>query len=80
VVKRDKRIEAMRRNPRHVRPDELDAVLGHAGFTAHQEGSHKTYRRAGRKLTVAQHGQFVHPHAVREALRILDEIAQEEQQ
>jgi hypothetical protein len=29
---------------------------------------------------VAQHGQFVHPHAVREALRILDEIAQEEQQ
>jgi hypothetical protein len=70
----------MRRNPRHVRPAELDAILCHAGFSAHQEGSDKTYRRSGRKLTIAQHGHFVDPNAVREALRILDEMAQEEQQ
>ena len=44
MAKRDKRIEAMRRNPRTVRPDELDAALIAAGFTVQrQTGSHKIY-------------------------------------
>lgn len=52
MAKRDKRIERMRRNPRNVRPDDLDAALLVAGFSSHQEGSHKTYWRDGEKLTV----------------------------
>ncbi len=32
MAKRDKRIAAMRLNPKNVRPDELDAVLQGVGF------------------------------------------------
>jgi predicted RNA binding protein YcfA (HicA-like mRNA interferase family) len=80
MVKRDKRIEAMRRHPYNVRPDELDAILRHAGFRAHQEGGHKTYRRAGQKITVPQHGGALKAIYVRQALDLLDAPTQEEDQ
>jgi predicted RNA binding protein YcfA (HicA-like mRNA interferase family) len=77
VATRDKRIAAMRRNPRNVRPDDLDAVLRGAGFTAHQEGSHKTYRRHGRKLTVPQHTPFLKPVYVKQALDMIEDALEE---
>ncbi len=73
MAKRDKRIARMRQNLRTVRPDELDGVLKGAGFTAHQESSHKTYRRAGVKLTIPQHIPFLKPVYVRAALDLLAE-------
>ncbi len=70
MTKRDKRIERMRRNPTNVRPEDLDAALIAAGFTSHQESSHKTYRRDGEKLTVPQHTPLK-PAYVRQALTML---------
>lgn len=71
MTKRDKRIERMRRNPRNVRPADLDAALLSAGFSSHQEGSHKIYRRNGEKLTVPQHKPFLKPVYVLAALDLL---------
>ena len=40
MAKREKRIEALRRNPRTVHPEELDVVLRNVGFVvAGQKGS-----------------------------------------
>lgn len=72
MAKRDKRIERIRRNPKNVRPDEMDGILRDAGFTAHQEGSHKTYRRDGQKLTIPQRKPFLKAVYVRDALDLLD--------
>ena len=70
MTKRDKRIKRMRQNATNVRSEDLDAVLTAAGFTSHQEGSHKTYRRDGEKLTVPQHTPLK-PVYVRQALDML---------
>jgi predicted RNA binding protein YcfA (HicA-like mRNA interferase family) len=72
LAKRDKRIERTRRNPKNVRPDEMDAILRDAGFIAHQEGSHKTYRRDGQKLTIPQRKPFLKAVYMRGALDLLD--------
>ena len=70
MAKRDKRIERMRQDPKSVRPEDLDIALTNAGFTSHQEGSHKTYRRDGEKLTVPQRTPLK-PVYVRQALDML---------
>jgi len=70
----DKRIERMRRNPKDVRPDELDAVMIRAGFTSHQEGSHKVYRRGpGERISVPQRKPHLRQVYVEEALELLGE-------
>jgi hypothetical protein len=81
VVKRDKRIDAMRRSPQQVRHSELDVVLKDAGFAVRQRGSSHKINSYGRyQISVPQHGRFVKEVYVRQALRLLDQIAQEEQQ
>ena len=75
MSRQDKRLEAMRRNPRQVLFDEMESVLVSYGFVVRKaSGSHRVYRCGSYVLTVARHGQFAHPQAVRDALRILDEI------
>jgi hypothetical protein len=75
VSKQDKRLEAMRRNPRQVPFDEMESVLVYFGFVVRKaSGSHRMYRLGSYVLTVARHGQFAHPQAVKDALKILDEI------
>lgn len=59
------------RNPNDVRPEDLDAALIAAGFSSHQEGSHKTYRRDGEKLTVPQRTPFLKSVYVLTALDLL---------
>ncbi len=74
AAKRNKRVEAMRQNPKTVRPDELDVVLRGAGFTAEQRGSsHKVYRRGGRTLLVPQRTPFLKENYVKDALDLLEE-------
>ncbi len=74
MTKRDKRIEAMRRNPKSVRPDELHAVLVSAGFTCRHDGtSHKLYKRGTEKLSVPQRHPYLLPHYVLDALDLLEE-------
>jgi len=74
MTKRDKRIAAMRRNPKTVRPDELDAVLLAAGFEARQEStSHKLYKRGTQQISVPQRHPYLLPTYVKQALDLLED-------
>lgn len=74
MVKRDKQIERMRRNPRNVRPEDLDRVMKGAGFTARQRGSsHKVYTDGIRSISVPQHKPHLKPEYVEQALNLLND-------
>jgi hypothetical protein len=77
MAKCDKRIAAMRRNPRNVRPDDLDVVLRAAGFTMRQQGtSHKVIAARWveeQQVVVPQHRPFLKAAYVRRALAVLGE-------
>jgi hypothetical protein len=73
MTRRDKRIEAMSRNPKNVRPDDLDVVLIAAGFSMRQQGtSHRVYVRGAQQLTVPQRHPFLLPVYVKQALAFID--------
>ena len=74
MTKRDKRIEAMRRNPKTVRPEELDVILLAAGFVVRQHGtSHKLYKRGTQKISVPQRHPYLLSVYVLEALSLLED-------
>lgn len=68
----DKRLERVRRNPKSVRPDELDAVFRAAGYSARQRGSHKIYSKGEATLSVPQRKPHLLESYVRAALALLD--------
>lgn len=71
-----KRIAALRRNPKNVRPAELDAVLIAAGFTFRQQGtSHKVYTHGSHRLIIPQRHPFLLSAYVVDALSLLDQLA-----
>ena len=73
MTKRVKRLEAMRRNPKNVRPADMDLALLAAGFSARQEGtSHRVYVRGEQQITVPQRHPFLLPVYVKHALALLD--------
>lgn len=75
MTKREKRLDAMRRNPKNMRPDDLDAVMRAAGCAVeHEGGSHKIYRHSGRQISVPQRKLFLLPEYVKQAVAILDEL------
>lgn len=74
MAKRDKRIAAMRRNPRTVRPDDLDSALRGLGFAARQESSHRTYIYGDVVLTIPQRKPFLKPVYVILALELIDRL------
>ncbi len=80
MAKRDQRLEKLRRNPKNVRKDELDAALHDFGFTPDfASGSHVTYRHpSGAKVTVAAHGAHVPAYIVKQALKAIDSLAAED--
>lgn len=77
----DKRLERIRRNPKAVRPEELEAALTAAGFVASQPGtSHCTYRRAdGARITVPYRNPHLLDVYVRQALRYLDDVTDDKE-
>jgi hypothetical protein len=63
----------MRRNPKNVRPDELEVVLRGAGFSVRQQGtSHRIYVRGAQRVSVPQRHPFLLATYVRQALDLLD--------
>jgi hypothetical protein len=78
VTKRDKRILAMRRNPKNVRPDQLDAVMRAAGFEVRQEGtSHRVYSLGTHIISVPQRHPFLLRTYVKEALTLIEATLEE---
>lgn len=72
-----KRLAKLKQNPKHVRFDELDAVLRVAGFTLRGvHGSHYYYKR-GKKLVaiVKPHGgrKFCASQDVKDLVRYLEQ-------
>ena len=73
MAKREKRIEALRSNPRTVHPEELDVILRSVGFVvAGQKGSHRRYRRGADALVVPQHDPLDVAY-VKQALDLIDQ-------
>ncbi len=78
----DKRREEIARNPRHVRFQELDALLLSNGFERRQRSrgsSHYVYRRGRWHLTVPVHRPHLRLYVVMEALAVLKELDEEEE-
>jgi hypothetical protein len=77
----DKRREEIGRNPRHVRFEDLDALLRSYGFQRGQRSrgsSHYVYRRGRWHLTVPARRPHLRLYVVLEALAALREIDAEE--
>jgi len=77
----DKRREAIERNPRHVRFEELDALLRDWGFTRRQRSrgsSHYVYRLKRWHLSVPVHRPHLRRYVVLEALELIRQIEAEE--
>lgn len=69
----EKRLERIRRNPKGVRPEELDSVLRRAGFVSEQPGtSHKVYRKGATTLSVPQHRPHIKEVYVKRAIALLE--------
>ncbi len=78
MTKRDKRLARMRRNPKNVRPDDLDAALVAVGFSVRQQGtSHRVYTYGSYQVIVPQRHPFLLQDYVKDALDILENIAKE---
>jgi len=77
----DKRREEIERNPRHIRFEDLDALLRSYGFQRRQRSrgsSHYVYRRERWHLTVPARRPQLRLYVVRDALAALREIDAEE--
>lgn len=78
MAKRDKRLAKIRRNPKNVRPDDLDVALVAVGFSVRQQGtSHRVYTYGPYQLVVPQRHPFLLQDYVKDALDILDRIAKD---
>lgn len=78
MAKRDKREQAIRRNPKQVRYDDLHALLTDYGFDRIRgAGSHVQYRhpRFLGRVTLSPHGAFVSVYQVRQALDAIDTVS-----
>lgn len=74
MTKRDKRLEAIKRNPGAVRPDDLFAALEAEGWTCEKNGtSHRVYRKAGRgHLSIPYRRPYLKPFYVLAALEAIE--------
>jgi predicted RNA binding protein YcfA (HicA-like mRNA interferase family) len=77
LATRDKRLEAIRRNPKNVRFAELRAVLEDHGFCGRQgRGDHWVFvhEQSGKRVTVDPRRPFVLLPYVKNALKALAEL------
>jgi predicted RNA binding protein YcfA (HicA-like mRNA interferase family) len=81
VTKRGKRIEAMRRNPRQVTAEELDAALTGLGFTCRSgKGDHRVYTHPNlsHPVVVDPNRPHLKRYVVLNAIAAIDELENEE--
>ncbi len=76
MSKQDKLIQKLRQNPKNVRFEEIDTLLGGLGFEKRQRGtSHAVYTISGqRPLTIPFRTPFILPVYVKQVLQVLDEL------
>ena len=75
MSKPDKLIERMRRNPKSIRFEEIEALLLGLGFVKRQNrSSHAIFTRGPYQVVVPFHRPTVKPVYVKVVLNVLDEI------
>lgn len=73
MVKRDKRLEALRNNPRGIRPQELENLLLAFGFVKRNgKGDHRWYSRGSNIVGVDFGKNPCKPVYVREAIGAIE--------
>jgi predicted RNA binding protein YcfA (HicA-like mRNA interferase family) len=78
MTKQEKAIQKLRQNPKHVRFEELEAVLLRLGFQKRQDGtSHAMFKLGKYIVNVPKRKPFVKPKYVDLVLKVLDEIEEE---
>ena len=79
MSKRDKRLEALRTNPKHVRFDELRVVLEDCGFSVRPSKGHWAFSHPLLPLpfVVDPRRPFVLPVYVKNALRAIDQVQEQ---
>lgn len=74
-----KAITRLRENPRNVRFEEIDTILGRLGFEKRQKGSHAVYTLKGMPpITIPFRKPFILPAYVKQVLQIIDELDDDE--
>lgn len=76
MTQRDKLLEKMRNNPWKIKFKDLEKVLRSYGFTYSYKKHHKFKRPGYRAIIIAAHSSKtkVHAKAVKDVLRIIEEI------
>ncbi len=84
MSRRDKLIEFLHNNPKNGRFEDVDKLLIYFNFEcrqSHSGTSHFVYIRKGyMPITIARHRPFIHEQAVKEVIRIIDEILETEEE
>jgi len=80
VSNQEKLLAKIRNNPKSVRFQELTKLLEWHGFELKRsKGSHHVYRRGRYMLVVPWRRPHLHSYIVKDALKILDEIMDQEE-
>jgi len=79
MTKADKDIVRLRQNPNHVRYEELVTILTRLGFQRKQDStSHVRFTYGNHILVIPKRKPFLKPVYVKQVLKILDLILEEE--
>lgn len=79
MTKKEKALQKLRQNPKHVRFKELETILLRLGFQKRQEGtSHAIFILGEHILNIPKRKPFVKPKYVDLALKALDQIEMED--
>jgi predicted RNA binding protein YcfA (HicA-like mRNA interferase family) len=81
MTKCEKRLDKIRRNPKHVSNDDVEQTIMDYGFARREgKGSHTVYqhRDEDTPLVVATHGKAVPVYIVKQALAVIDRVIERE--
>jgi predicted RNA binding protein YcfA (HicA-like mRNA interferase family) len=80
MSRREKLLAKIRNNPKGVRFEDLTKLLEWYGFELKRvKGSHYGYICGSYNLTVPKRSPHLHSYIVKDALKILDELLEEEE-
>ncbi len=79
MTKREKLLERFRKNDKNVRFDEIDGLLINLGFERRSSGSHFVYRMQKIQITIPMRKPFILPVYVKNVLRIIDELLEDDE-
>ena len=81
MSRKEKALEKLRQNPKHVRFEELETILLRLGFQKRQDGtSHALFKFVSHIVNVPKRKPFVKPKYVLLVLKVLDELSQEDEE